>query len=100
MPRTTDSNSTLSLTATSLSALYPESLSGDEALNMVGTQTLNGLNDGTSLTLTTAVATHVTTTLHNDALTRPMDALVAEIRQLPADATAERYQLEIGRAHV
>ncbi|MBN3862827.1 type VI secretion system tip protein VgrG [Pseudomonas frederiksbergensis] len=93
MPRTTDSNTSLSLTAASLSALYPESLSGDEALNALGTQTLNGLNDGTSLTLTTAVATHVTTTLHNDALTRPMDALVAEIRQLPADATAERYQL-------
>lgn len=93
MPRTTDSNTTLSLTATSLSALYPESLSGEEALNSLGSQTLNGLNDGTSLTLTTAVATHVTTTLHNDALLRPLDALVAEIRQLPADATAERYQL-------
>ena len=93
MPRSTDSNSTLSLTATSLSALYPESLSGEEALNSLGTQTLNGLNDGASLTLTTAIATHITTTLHNDAQTRPLDALVAEIRQLPADATAERYQL-------
>ncbi|UWF47110.1 type VI secretion system tip protein VgrG [Pseudomonas sp. N3-W] len=93
MPRSTDSNTTLSLTATSLSALYPESLSGDESLNALGSQTLNGLNDGTSLTLTTAVATHVTTTLHNDAQLRPFDALVAEIRQLPADATAERYQL-------
>ncbi|MFJ2363170.1 type VI secretion system tip protein TssI/VgrG [Pseudomonas sp. NPDC087697] len=93
MPRTTDSNTTLSLTATSLSALYPESLSGEEALNGLGSQTLNGLNNGAALTLTSAVATHVTTTLHNDALTRPFDALVAEIRQLPADATAERYQL-------
>ncbi|MGF6090201.1 type VI secretion system tip protein TssI/VgrG [Pseudomonas sp. 18173] len=93
MPRTIDSNTSLSLTATSLSALYPESLSGEETLNALGSQTLNGLNDGTSLTLTTAVATHVTTTLHNDAKTRPFDALVAEIRQLPADATAERYQL-------
>ncbi|EJM75596.1 type VI secretion system Vgr family protein [Pseudomonas sp. GM55] len=93
MPRFTDSNTSLSLTASSLSALYPESLSGEEALNSLGSQTLNGLNDGASLTLTSAVATHVTTTLHNDALTRPMDALVAEIRQLPADATAERYQL-------
>ncbi|WLG92975.1 type VI secretion system Vgr family protein [Pseudomonas cucumis] len=93
MPRTTDSNTSLSLTATSLSALYPESLSGEETLNALGSQILNGLNDGASLTLTTAVATHVTATLHNDALTRPLDALVAEIRQLPADATAERYQL-------
>ncbi|WP_223527321.1 type VI secretion system tip protein VgrG [Pseudomonas sp. BF-B-26] len=93
MPRTTDSNTSLSLTAASLSALYPESLSGEEALNSLGSQTLNGLNDGASLALTTAVATHVTTTLHNDALLRPFDALVAEIRQLPADATAERYQL-------
>ncbi len=93
MPRTTDSNTSLSLTATSLSALYPESLSGEETLNALGTQILNGLNDGTALALNTAVATHVTTTLHNDAQTRPLDALVAEIRQLPADATAERYQL-------
>ncbi|MGW8466270.1 type VI secretion system tip protein TssI/VgrG [Pseudomonas sp. CLCA07] len=93
MPRTTDSNTSLSLTSAVLSALYPESLSGEEALNSLGSQTLNGLNDGTSLTLTSAVATHVTTTLHNDAQTRPIDALVAEISQLPADATAERYQL-------
>ncbi|VVP02657.1 type VI secretion system tip protein VgrG [Pseudomonas fluorescens] len=93
MPRTTDSNTSLSLTAASLSALYPESFSGEEALNALGSQTLNGLNDGASLTLTNTVATHVTATLHNDALTRPMDALVAEIRQLPADATAEGYQL-------
>ncbi|MBU6960448.1 type VI secretion system tip protein VgrG [Pseudomonas sp. CVAP len=93
MPRTTDSNTTLSVTASSLSALYPESLSGEEALNALGSQTLHGLNDGTSLTLNSAISTHLTTTLHNDAQTRPLDALVAEIRQLPADATAERYQL-------
>ncbi|WP_223512930.1 type VI secretion system tip protein VgrG [Pseudomonas sp. GL-R-26] len=93
MPRAIDTTTSLSLTASSLAALYPESISGEEPLNGLGKQTLNGLNDGTSLTLTTAVATHVTTTLHNDAQTRPLDALVAEIRQLPADATAERYQL-------
>ena len=93
MPRATDSNTSLSLTASALSALYPDSLTGDEALNLVGSQILNGLNDGTSLTLTSAIATHVTTTLHNDAQQRPFDALVAEIRQLPADATAERYEL-------
>jgi type VI secretion system secreted protein VgrG len=92
MPRATDSSTTLALTATSLSALFPESLCGDEALNVLASQTLNGLNDGTSLTLTSAVASHVTTTFHNDSVMRPLDALVAEIRQLPADATAERYQ--------
>ncbi|AHL33666.1 type IV secretion protein Rhs [Pseudomonas brassicacearum] len=93
MPRFTDSNTTLSLTAASLSALYPESLSGEESLNALGSHILNGINDGASLTLTSAVASHVTTTLHKDALLRPLDFLVAEIRQLPADATAERYQL-------
>jgi len=93
MPRTTDSNTTLSLTASSLAALYPESLSGDERLNALGSQILNGLNDGAALALSPAIATHVTATLHNDAMLRPLDALVAEIRQLPADATAERYQL-------
>ncbi|MDZ5433129.1 type VI secretion system tip protein TssI/VgrG [Pseudomonas fluorescens] len=93
MPRTIDSNTTLSLAATSLSALYPESLSGEEWLNALGSHTLNGLNDGASLALSPAIASHVTTTLHNDAQARPLDALVAEIRQLPADATAERYQL-------
>ncbi len=93
MPRATDSNTTLSLTATALSALYPESLSGEERLNALGSHMLNGINDGASLDLTTAVASHVTATLHKDALLRPLDWLVAEIRQLPADATAERYQL-------
>ena len=93
MPRSVDSNTTFSLTAAALSALYPEALSGDEGLNLLGVQTLHGLNDGASLTLTSSVATHITTTLHKDAQMRPFDALVAEIRQLPADATAERYQL-------
>ncbi|NWA03595.1 type VI secretion system Vgr family protein [Pseudomonas gingeri] len=93
MPRNTDSNTTFSLTATSLSALYPESLSGEELLNTLGSQTLNGLNDGPSLDLNSAIVSHITATLHNDALLRPLDALVAEIRQLPADASAERYQL-------
>ena len=93
MARSTDSNTTLSLTAASLSALYPESLSGEESLNALGLHILNGVVDGAPLTLASAVASHITTTLHKDALLRPMDWLVAEIRQLPADATAERYQL-------
>ncbi|UVL81909.1 type VI secretion system tip protein VgrG [Pseudomonas sp. B21-028] len=93
MPRDTDSNTTLSLTAATVSALFPESLSGEERLNALGSHILNGVVDGAPLTLASAVASHVTTTLHKDALLRPLDWLVAEIRQLPADATAERYQL-------
>ncbi len=93
MPRAIDTNTSLSLTASSLASLYPASIFGDESLNHLGQCVLNGLNDGTPLTLSTAIATHVTATLHNDALLRPLDALVAEICQLPADATAERYQL-------
>ncbi|MGX4727235.1 type VI secretion system tip protein TssI/VgrG [Pseudomonas corrugata] len=93
MARSTDSNTTLSLTAATMSALYPESLSGEERLNALGSHILNGVVDGAPLTLTTAIASHVTATLHKDALLRPLDWLVAEIRQLPADATAERYQL-------
>ncbi|AMB87658.1 type IV secretion protein Rhs [Pseudomonas agarici] len=93
MPRSVDSNTSVSLSASSLSALYPQSLCGEEALNQLGQYHLLGLNDGPSLTLSSAIASHVTTTFHHDALIRPLDALVAEIRQLPADATAERYQL-------
>ncbi|MDY7560391.1 type VI secretion system tip protein TssI/VgrG [Pseudomonas sp. 10B1] len=88
MPRTTDRNTHLSLTATSLSVLHATSLSGEEALNALSHHLLHGQCDA-SLTLTTAIATHVTTALHNDAQRRPIDTLVAEIRQLPAD----RYQV-------
>ncbi|KQQ55736.1 type IV secretion protein Rhs [Pseudomonas sp. Leaf127] len=92
MPRFTDTNTSLSLTASALAALYPESVSGDEALNSTGSLTLHGQCD-TPLTLASAIASHVTLTLHNDALQRPLDLLVAQIRQLPADATADRYQV-------
>ncbi|MNQ49388.1 Phage-related baseplate assembly protein [compost metagenome] len=92
MTRATDGTTSLFLTAANLADLYPKSLGGDEALNALGTLTLQG-NSATALTLTSAVASHLTTTLHNDDKQRPLDALVAEIHQLPADATAERYQL-------
>ncbi|MCV4272745.1 type VI secretion system tip protein VgrG [Pseudomonas capsici] len=92
MPRSTDTTTSLSLTGSALTELYPESVSGEESLNTLGQYFLHGQAD-TALTLTSAIATHVTTTLHNDAMLRPMDALVAEIRQLPADATADRYQV-------
>ncbi|MCV4267152.1 type VI secretion system Vgr family protein [Pseudomonas capsici] len=92
MPRSTDTTTSLSLTGSALTELYPDSISGEESLNTLGQYFLHGQAD-TALTLTSAIATHVTTTLHNDAMLRPMDALVAEIRQLPADATADRYQV-------
>ncbi|AHF67261.1 type VI secretion system Vgr family protein [Pseudomonas cichorii] len=92
MPRSTDTTTSLSLTGSALTELYPDSISGEESLNTMGQYFLHGQAD-TALTLTSAIATHVTATLHNDAMLRPMDALVAEIRQLPADATADRYQV-------
>ncbi|KTT26710.1 type IV secretion protein Rhs [Pseudomonas oryzihabitans] len=92
MPRPTDTNTSLSISAAALTDLYPQVLSGHETLNELGSLTLHG-DSATALTLNSAVATHLTATLHNDAQQRPLDALVAEIRQLPADATAERYQL-------
>ncbi|OEC34825.1 type VI secretion system secreted protein VgrG [Pseudomonas cuatrocienegasensis] len=92
MPRPTDTTTSLSLSASALTDLYPQTLSGGEALNELGSLALHG-DSTTALTLPSAVATHVTLTLHNDANQRPLDALVAEIRQLPADATADRYQL-------
>ncbi|WP_342245375.1 type VI secretion system Vgr family protein [Pseudomonas sp. OTU5201] len=92
MPRPVDSTTSLSLTASALADLYPQHLAGGEHLNRLGSMHLNGYS-ATALTLTSAVASHVTTTLHNDGNQRRLDALVAEIHQLPADATAERYQL-------
>ncbi|WP_271407780.1 type VI secretion system Vgr family protein [Pseudomonas sp. Q1-7] len=92
MTRPADTATSLSLTASSLAELYPERLSGKETLNDLDSLVLDGYS-ATTLTLTGGVATHVTATLHNDANQRPLDALVAEIHQLPADATAERYQL-------
>jgi type VI secretion system secreted protein VgrG len=92
MPRPTDTTTSLSLTASALADLYPESLSGEEMLNELGSLTLHGYS-ATALALSSAVATHLTATLHNDDKQRPLDALCAEIRQLPGDASADRYQL-------
>lgn len=87
-----DDSASLSLSASILTELFPHSITGQERLNSLDSLALNG-HCATALTLTSAVATHLTTTLHNDANQRPLDALVAEIHQLPADATTERYQL-------
>lgn len=70
MPRPTDTTTSLSLSASALTDLYPQTLSGDEALNELGSLTLQG-DSASALTLSSAVATHITATLHNDANQRP-----------------------------
>ena len=92
MTRPTDTTSSLSLTASALTELYPQTIAGREALNDLANLQVLGFTSS-PLTLANAVASHVTTTLNNDSQQRPLDALVAEIHQLPADASAERYQL-------
>ncbi|TLP73589.1 type VI secretion system tip protein VgrG [Pseudomonas nitroreducens] len=92
MPRPTDTTITLSVTGSALADLYPETLAGEEVLNALGSLSLHGYS-ATPLALADAVASHVTVTVHNDDLLRPVDALCAEIRQLPGDARADRYQL-------
>uniref|UniRef100_UPI001CC7A709 type VI secretion system tip protein VgrG n=1 Tax=Pseudomonas aeruginosa TaxID=287 RepID=UPI001CC7A709 len=92
MPRPTDSTTSLSLTASALTALFPERLAGEERLNALPGWELLGYS-ASPLALDGAIATHLTATLHNDADQRPLDGLVAEIRQLPGDASAERYQV-------
>ncbi|MDU2611191.1 MAG: type VI secretion system tip protein VgrG [Pseudomonas aeruginosa] len=91
MSRGTDTSS-LSLVAELLSDLNLETLTGGERLNTLDSMSLQG-NSSTSLTLSNTVASHLSATLHNDSQQRPLDALVAEIHQLPADATADRFQL-------
>ena len=92
MPRPTDTSTTLSLTATALSDFFPENLSGEESLNVLGSLMLSG-RSAITLVLDSAMATHLMLTLHNGSQQRSLDALCAEIRQLPADATAERYHV-------
>ncbi|OWP50116.1 type VI secretion system tip protein TssI/VgrG [Pseudomonas nitroreducens] len=92
MPRPIDITTSLSVTATALAELYPITLAGEETLNNLGSLRLQGYSS-TPLAPANAVSLHVTATLHNDDLLRSVDALCAEIHQLPADATVERYQL-------
>lgn len=94
MPRPSDKTTPLSLSAPALKALYPDSLSGDEALNALGSFTLAGFSDS-ALTLDKAVASHLTLSLRRDDKTRPVDGLCAAIRQLPGDATADRYSVTL-----
>ncbi len=54
MPRSSDKTAPLSLSASPLKELYPDSLSGDEALNALGSFTLAGFSDS-MLTLNKAL---------------------------------------------
>ncbi|WKN21921.1 type VI secretion system tip protein VgrG [Azotobacter vinelandii] len=92
MPRPTDITTSLSLTTSALANLFPEQLSGEERLNGLGSLQLHSYS-AAAPTLDSVVATHLTATLHNDADLRPLDALIAEVRQLPGDASADRYQV-------
>lgn len=92
MPLPTDTSTTLSLTAPALSDLFPESLSGGESLNGLSSFNLSSYS-ATALVMDSAVASHLTLNLCIDDKQRALDALCAEIRQLPADATAECYSL-------
>ncbi|MEE9101893.1 type VI secretion system tip protein TssI/VgrG [Pseudomonas nitroreducens] len=92
MSRPTDTSTGLSLTASALTELYPQSVSGHEVLNELPQVSLLGISV-CSLILSGAVGTHITTLLDHDGKKRPLDALISELHQLPADATADRYQL-------
>lgn len=93
-PRPIDGNASLVLDTPSLADMYPAQLAATELLNGLALLTMTGFS-ATSLLPQNAIATHSTITLQNDAQTRPIDALVAEIRQLPSDATADHYQLSL-----
>src|SRR5437868_11430886 len=92
MPRPTGTSTTFSLSAIVFSNLFPQTLSGEELLNGLGMFNVGGYS-AAAQAVDGAAASHLTPTLHNDDQQRPPDALRAEIRQLPADATADRYQL-------
>ncbi|MDE2366247.1 MAG: type VI secretion system tip protein VgrG [Betaproteobacteria bacterium] len=94
MPHPTGTSTTFSLAAPALPELFPANLFGEESLNGLGAFNLNG-HSATALTLDNAVASHLTAAMHHNEMQRPLDALCAEIRQLPADATAERYSLTL-----
>lgn len=87
-------NETTSLIVNSAASvtLHAQGLTGGEQLNDLGNLCLDA-HCTTVLALVDLVASHFSILLINDANQRPLDALVAEIRQLPADATADRYQV-------
>ena len=86
------SSTGLTLDSQAWSALAPNQLFGNESLNHLSSLQLSGCS-AEPLRPTSKLASHLTATLVNDNQQRPLDALAAEIHQLPADATVERYQL-------
>ncbi|AOY01838.1 type VI secretion system tip protein VgrG [Jeongeupia sp. USM3] len=95
--RPTDSNTSLSLTATApLDALYTNAFSGHEALNALGEIGVQCVS-ASALTLGDTIAKHVTLSLNNDSDKRPLDGLCAEIGQLPLDGSGgfDRYAVTL-----
>ncbi|MBM3116358.1 type VI secretion system tip protein VgrG [Jeongeupia naejangsanensis] len=95
--RPTDTNTSLSLTATApLDALYASGFSGHETLNALGEIAAQCVSTS-ALTMSDAIAKHVTLSLNNDSDKRPLDGLCAEISQLPLDGSGgfERYAVTL-----
>ncbi|MBB5190646.1 type VI secretion system secreted protein VgrG [Silvimonas terrae] len=89
-----DLGTSLVLSAPALAGLVAASVTGREEIQAVNAIALSGLAEVTQASAD-AIAKPVTLKLQNDAQTRPFGALVAEIRQLPTDATANHYQLTL-----
>ncbi len=92
MTRPEDTNTGFALSGPVVTSMFAQSATADEALSQLGVASISGYSVS-SLVMGDAIASHVTLTLHNDAQQRPLDGLCAQIRQLPADSTAERYSL-------
>ncbi|MFK8402908.1 type VI secretion system tip protein TssI/VgrG [Pseudomonas sp. BGr12] len=87
-----DANASFALITAFSGVLYPQYLAGEESLNHLHQLAVHGYAF-TSLIPNNFIGSRATLVIHNDTQQRSLDALVAEIHQLPADATADRYQL-------
>ncbi|QJP08687.1 type VI secretion system tip protein TssI/VgrG [Pseudomonas multiresinivorans] len=87
-----DANASFALITAFSGVLYPQYLAGEESLNRLRHLAAHGYAF-TSLIPNNFIGSRATLVIHNDTQQRPLDALVAELHQLPADATADRYQL-------
>ncbi|WEJ74257.1 type VI secretion system tip protein VgrG [Pseudomonas sp. PSE14] len=92
MPRDSAPDPSISLTARKLLLPDPQALSSTERLNDLCLSSVACIcNSATDLAA--AICSSATISLIHDSLQRPLDALISELHQLPADATADRYQL-------
>ncbi|MEP9316011.1 type VI secretion system tip protein TssI/VgrG [Pseudomonas sp. LABIM340] len=87
-----DAKASFALITAFSGVLYPQYLAGEESLNQLHQLAVHGYAF-TSLIPNNFIGSRATLVIHNDTQQRPLDALVAELHQLPADATADRYQL-------